>query len=199
MHRAGLACLVVVLLARPASAEWFVAPFLGLKFNGATNFVDLEQGADNTKLTAGVTAGVLGDGVLGAEADFGYSPRFFERSRGVGSGLVARSQVFTLMGNVVVAPPRRLTDLSLRPFISGGGGWMRVSIDDVIGALSFDSNLFAINVGGGATGALSPRTSLRFELRYFRSVSREDAERTVGFGPTRLSFWRAGLGISIRP
>lgn len=195
--RAGCVALLLVLAsASPAAADWFIAPYLGLKFGGTTNLVDLEEGAGNTKLLFGASAGFLGDGILGVEGDFGYYPRFFERSRGIGSGLVARSQVLTLTGNVIVAMPRRLTGLSLRPFLIGGGGLMRASIDDVIGALSFESNLFGIAVGGGATGAISNRSSLRFDLRYFRNVSH--GEDTVGFGPTHLSFWRTSVGLSVR-
>jgi hypothetical protein len=81
--------------------------------------------------------------------------------------------------------------------VSGGAGLMRVGIDDVAGVLAFNSNLFGINVGGGATGALTYRTSVRLELRHFKSVTRED-EDGAAFGPTRLSFWRAAVGITVK-
>lgn len=191
-----LTIAVALSMASPASAsaEWFVTPFIGFKFAGDTNFVDLEQGASNTKLTIGASAGFVGPGILGVEADLGYSPRFFERSSG---SLVASSQVLTLMGNLVVTAPRTLTGYSLRPFVSGGGGLMHVGIDDVAGIIPVDSNVFAIDVGGGAVGDLTNRTSVRFDLRYFRSVSQAE-EDNVGFGNTRLSFWRAAVGLTIR-
>jgi hypothetical protein len=185
--------LLVFAGANRAGADFFVTPFIGLKFAGDTNLVDLEQGASNTKLTLGATVGVIGDGPIGVEADFGYSPRFFERSSG---SLVARSHVLTLMGNLIVTVPRTLTGYALRPFVSGGAGLMQVDIDDVAGIIPVDSNLFAVNVGGGAVGGLTNRTSIRFDLRYFRSVTNED-EDTVGFG-TSLSFWRAAVGLTIR-
>jgi hypothetical protein len=185
---------LVMVSASPARAEWFVTPFLGLKFAGDTNFVDLEQGASNTKVTLGASAGVVGEGAFGVETEFGYSPRFFERSSG---SLIARSSVLTLMGNVIITAPRALTGYSLRPFVSGGGGLMKVRIHDVADVLSVDANLFGINVGGGAVGVLTTRTSVRFDLRFFKSVSTED-EASVGFGPTRLSFWRASIGLVIR-
>jgi hypothetical protein len=180
--------------AAPAQADWFVAPFVGLKFAGRTNLVDLEQGAGNTKAALGVTAGFLGDGLFGVETDITHYPRFFERS---GANLVARSHVFTLMGNVTVAAPRDLTGYALRPFVSGGAGWMDVGIDDVADIFDVSSNLFGVNVGGGAVGGLTARTSVRFDLRYFKSVTTDDEER-VGFGSARLSFWRAGVGLTIR-
>ena len=187
-------CALILLAAAPARAEWFITPFIGLKFAGDTNFVDLEQGASNTKVTLGASAGVVGEGLFGVEAEFGYSPRFFERSSG---SLIARSNVLTVMGNLILTAPRAVTGYSLRPFVSGGGGLIHVGIHDVADILSVDSNLFGINVGGGAVGALTARTSVRFDVRFFKSVSTED-EASIGFGPTRLSFWRASVGLAIK-
>ena len=97
-----------------ASADWILSPFIGLKMGGDTNFVDLDQGAGATKLTLGGSAGLLGDGVLGVEADFGYSPRFFETA--TRARLVFRSSVTTLMGNVT--PPDVTTLFHARPTLS---------------------------------------------------------------------------------
>lgn len=187
--------LLVLLIAFPAtaSAQWLLTPFVGVKFAGKTLLVDLDEGASNTKLTFGGIVGRIGDGIFGIEADVGYTPRFFERSSGL---LVARSHVITVMGNVVIAMPRDITGDSLRPFFSGGGGLMRVDIDDVGDVLPVSSNLFAINVGGGATGRLTDLTSLRFELRYFKSSTNE-SEDILRPG-TSLSFWRAGVGLTLR-
>jgi hypothetical protein len=195
MHVSRVSVLVFVILTHPAlaHADWFLTPFVGLKFAGVTQIADLESGASNTKLTYGGIVGLIDDGIFGLEGEVGYSPRFFERSSGI---LVARSHVLTIMGNVVLSAPRDITGDSLRPFISGGGGLMHVNIDDVIDVLG-STNSFAINVGGGATGRLTDVTSLRFELRYFRSITNEDTQ-TVGFGSTRLSFWRAGAGLTLR-
>lgn len=192
-RRLVLTFAFLVALPLPARADWFFTPFLGLKFAGATEIADLDSGAGNTKLTYGGIVGLLGDGVLGVEGDLGYSPRFFERSSGL---LVARSHVLTIMGNLVVSAPRSVTGDGLRPFVSGGGGWMHVNIDDVADVLG-SRNSFAVNIGGGATGRLTNFTSLRFEARYFRSITNDDPE-SLGFGSTRVSFWRAGAGLTFR-
>jgi hypothetical protein len=194
MRTVVMAWLLLAGGAGTAHADWFITPYLGLKFAGDSGlFGDLDQGASNTKLTLGVSTGIVGDGILGVEADVGYSPRFFERST---SNLVARSNVLTVMGNVMVMAPRNLTGYSLRPFVSGGAGLMHIGIDDVLGILPVDSNLFAVNVGGGATGYLTNRTSVRFDLRWFKSVTREE-ELTV-LAPSTLSFWRAAVGLTFR-
>jgi opacity protein-like surface antigen len=186
--------VLALILASPATAaaDWLITPFVGLKFAGDTNLVDLESGASNTKLTLGGIVGWIEPGVLGFEADVGYSPRFFERSSGI---LVARSHVITVMGNVVLSLPQEVTGDSLRPFVSGGAGYMRIGIDDVAGLLPVNSNLFGINVGGGATGRLTAVTSLRFELRYFKSITNDEEAVREG---TSLSFWRAGVGLTLR-
>jgi hypothetical protein len=189
-----MAAVLTLAQAAPARADWFVTPFIGIKFAGATNFVDLEQGASNTKITLGAAAGVVSDGLFGVETEFGYSPRFFERSSG---SLIARSNVLTLMGNVIITAPRAVTGYSLRPFVSGGGGLIHVGIHDVADVLSVDTNLFGINLGGGAVGVLTARTSVRFDARFFKSVSRED-ETSVQIGPTRISFWRAAIGLTVK-
>jgi opacity protein-like surface antigen len=187
-----LALALVLATPAAASADWFITPFIGLKFAGDTNLVDLESGASNTKLTLGAIGGWIGPGLLGFEADVGYSPRFFERSSGA---LVARSHVITVMGNFVLSVPQEITGDSLRPFVSGGAGWMRIGIDDVAGLLPVKSNLFGINVGGGATGRLTDVSSVRFELRYFKSITNDEEAVREG---TSLSFWRAGVGLTLR-
>jgi Outer membrane protein beta-barrel domain len=187
-----LALALVLATPAAASADWFITPFIGLKFAGDTNLVDLESGASNTKLTLGAIVGWIDPGLLGFEADVGYSPRFFERSSGA---LVARSHVITVMGNFVLSVPQEITGDSLRPFVSGGAGWMRIGIDDVAGLLPVKSNLFGINVGGGATGRLTDVSSLRFELRYFKSITNDEEAVREG---TSLSFWRAGVGLTLR-
>jgi hypothetical protein len=184
---------VVLLTAPPARADFFVTPFAALKFAGDATIVDLDSGASNVKFTFGGMAGVLSDGLFGVEADVAYVPRFFERSTGA---LVTRSHVLTIMGNVMVAAPRRLTGYSLRPFVSGGAGLMHVNIDDVLEVLPVDSNLFGVNAGGGAVGQLTPNLDVRFELRWFKSVT-SGSERQLRPGPP-LTFWRAAVGLTIR-
>lgn len=190
---AGLALLLIAGAPLPAAADFFLTPFAAIKFAGDARIVDLDHGASNSKFALGVIAGVLGDGMFGAEADITYVPRFFDRSSGA---LVASSQVLTAMGNVIIAVPRDLTGYSLRPFISGGAGLMHITIDDVLGILPVESNLFGINVGGGAVGALTNVVDVRFEVRYFKSITTENVE-SVRVGSS-LSYWRAAVGLTIR-
>lgn len=189
----ALAAALLLVSPAPARADFFLTPFAGVKFSGDSRLVDLDQGASNAKFTIGAMTGVLGDGIFGVEADVAYVPRFFERSTGT---LVARSHVLTMMGNVMVAVPRSVSGYSLRPFVSGGAGWMKVNIADVARILPVDTNLFGVNVGAGAVGPLNPMLDVRFDIRWFKSMSfAEETPRSPG---PALSFWRAAVGISIR-
>ena len=183
-------------LASPgvATADWFITPTIGAKFKGSTSIAsNLDQGASNTRMTFGVSGSILTDNILGVEAEFAYTPRFFERSSGT---LVSHSNVTTLMGNVIAALPKAVTGAGLRPYAIGGIGLMHVGIDDVIRLLPVDTNLLGLTIGGGAIGQLTNRSSLRFEVRHFRNLTRSQ-EEVLGFGETRLSFWRATVGVAL--
>lgn len=190
-----IAWLFAWLTPASAAADWLLTPYVGLKFAGDTNFVDLEKAAGETSLMFGGSAGLLGEGALGVEVDFGYSPRFFQRAdRG---GLVLRSNVTTLTGNLIVAAPLRWTRQSLRPYLVGGLGLMHAGIDDVLGVFRVNSNLLGLDVGGGVIGFVSDRTGVRLEIRHFKNLNQQGDEG-VGFGATRLSFWRASAGVVLR-
>ena len=186
--------LLLLLIPATAHADFLVIPFVGLKIAGHTNLVDLEQGAGEKKATFGASAAALSDGLLGVSADVEHTPHFFERAaRG---GLVRQSSVTTVMGNVIVAVPLRITQESLRPFVVGGVGLMHANVQDVLGLFNTSSNLVGMNIGGGAIGFVSPRVGARFELRHFKNLSQDN--RAVTFGTTRLSYWRLTAGLVLR-
>lgn len=200
MHRfprpRALALVLFASLAAPvpASAEWFIAPFLGIKFAGSTSIVDFEQGASNTRMTLGGSVAILSDEVFGIEGELGYSPRFFERS---GSALTTSSNVTTLMGNILVALPRRISREALRPYATAGVGLIHVGIKDLVGVSPVDSNLLGMSIGGGAIGHLTNRTSVRFDLRHIRNLSSgdDDVPTLDQNGQTRISYWRLTAGV----
>jgi hypothetical protein len=179
--------------ATPAAAEWQFKPFVGAALAGATTFVDLEHAAGNVHSTAGVTALLLGN-VFGVEGDVAAVPGFFESE----SRLVVKSRVTTLTGNLVVALPRQIAQYSLRPYFVVGGGLIHAHSEDFFGAVSIGSTLPATDVGAGVTGFLTNRFGVNWDVRYFRSVGNRDEPNGISFGPERLSFWRASMGLAIR-
>jgi hypothetical protein len=195
--RAGVLALTLLLL-RPAetSAEWQLRPFLGVTFGGGTTLVDLDHAVGSPNVVVGVNGAVLGN-VIGVEVDFGRAPGFFQTGD---QGLVQRSSVTTLTGNLVIAPPRHLTEYTLGPYFVLGAGLMRARSEEsgpLSDILSLASTLPAMDVGGGANGFLSKRIGLNWDARYFWSVGGKDL-RGVSFGTEQLSFWRASMGLVIR-
>ncbi|MGH9199889.1 MAG: hypothetical protein ACRD2A_01485 [Vicinamibacterales bacterium] len=193
----ALALTVLVLSPASASAqEWQVKPFLGLTFRGATTFVDPDDAAGDTHLAIGGSVTRLGE-MIGLEADFGFVPGFFTGDQR--GGFVSGSGVTTLTGNVVIALPRRMTQYTLRPYIAGGLGLMRVRKDDVL-AGPLTRHLMTIDFGGGATGFVTDTVGLSWDLRYFRNITGAPDPDNPGqsFGAPRLSFWRATMGVVLR-
>lgn len=189
------ALLCCLLLPSRVSADWLLVPHIGAVFGGKTTIVDLDQGAGSKTFTFGGSFAWLTNGIIGLEADVAHTSRFFER--GSGTGLILDSGVTTLTGSVIAAVPISVTRESLRPYVVGGVGLMHANSDDARGIFSFDSNLLAMNVGGGVIGFLTPFTGVRFDLRHFRNLAPDGSATTLS-GSTRLSFWRASAGLVIR-
>jgi hypothetical protein len=196
--RAGVLALALLLSSSTrASAEWQIKPFLGVTFGGGTTLVDLAHAAGNPNIVVGVNGALLGD-VIGIEVDFGRAPGFFETGD---QHLVQESSVTTLTGNIVVAPPRHLTEYTLGPYFVAGAGLMRARSSEFFDVLSVASNLPAMDVGGGVTGFLSKRIGLTWDARYFWSVGGKEL-RGLSLGPQQaseqLSFWRTSMGLVLR-
>jgi hypothetical protein len=198
--RAAIVGLLLMLIPRVADADWIFAPFIGSTFAGSTALPDLEQGAGSTQLIFGGSAGLWTRGIFGIEGDFAFLPRFFETDNT--GGLFINSSALTFSGNIVVATPMSVTRESLRPYVIGGLGWMRASIQEVSNSgldelLGRTRNSVGLNFGAGAIGFISPRTGFRFEVRHFRSLER-DTDIFTGETQSLLSFWRATVGVVIR-
>jgi hypothetical protein len=187
-----LACAAMAAPARAADKQ--IRPFFGATFSGGTTFVDLEKASGRPNPVYGVAATTLGD-LFGVDVEFGDAPGFFQAGD---QHLVLSSRVTTLSGNLVFAAPRRLTEYSLRPYIIGGAGLMRVRIDDYFGALKVARTLPAFDAGVGAVGFVTNEVGICWEVRRFQSLSIDRQERGLTFGPEHLSFWRASMGLAIR-
>jgi hypothetical protein len=190
-----LACALCLLAPATAAAagEWQFKPFIGASFAGNTTLIDVESASGQAHTTVGMSTLLIGE-VLGIEADFGTTPGFFS----AGEALVARSSVTTLTGNVVIALPQHLTQYTLRPYFVGGGGLMHVRNELFLDPLPIGTTRLAIDVGGGATGFLTRRVGVNWDVRYFHTLGDGEADRGLSFGPERLSFWRASMALAIR-
>ena len=177
-----------------AAAEWQLAPVIGWSFQADTTIFDPDLGAEKTHWTFGGAATLLGQGPVGVEGLFLYTPGFLGGTEG---SVVAGSRSIALMGNAVLTVPRSWNEYGLRPFVSGGLGLLDVSRDDVEDATSLHQSLLAFNVGGGAVGFITNTTGLRFDLRYFRHL-KPIAGEGQSFGDVRLSYWTGTVGVVFR-
>lgn len=193
---AALVGWMLVAAAAPTSADIFVSPFLGVKFNGGTNEFDFNNdvGARDTKMAVGISGVVVMDKGLGIELELAHQPRFFERTV---NNLVTDSGVTTISGNVMLAAPISITRESLRPYVVGGLGWMHASNNNGIDFLEFNNDFLGLSLGVGAVGFIGDVTGLRFDLRYLKSISSGDISDVSG-DRARLSFWRATIGVVFR-
>ena len=191
----ALAAGVLLALAFPqsAAAEWHFTPMLGTTFFIKTSVVDPDAATDQIHRNYGGSVALLGSGVFGVEGLIVWTPGLLTGDK----GLVKRSRSIAVMGNVLVTTPRRWTEYSLRPFITGGFGLIRVSKTETFGVFPFSSNIPAFNIGGGAIGFLSKRTGLRFDLRYYSSLARSD-EGPVSVGPVHIRYMTASVGVVLR-
>jgi hypothetical protein len=191
-----LALTILLFLPAPAFAEWQIRPFLGATFGGGTTFVDLAGAAGGPNIVFGVNGALLGN-VFGIDADFAHAPGFFQSGD---QPLVLRNSVTTLTSNVIIAPPRHLTEYTLGPYFVVGAGLMHARIDDVSSVFPVSRTLPAMDIGGGANGFLSDRIGLSWDARYFWSIGRNERRELSGlsFGAEQLSFWRASMAVVIR-
>lgn len=166
----------------------------GFTFLGRTTLVDLDQSAPNLHVNLGGAATYLTNGIIGVEGIGVFTPRFLKSGA---SGLVASGRTEALMGNVVLTAPRRLTEYTLRPFVSGGVGLLRAGLMDKPQILPYHANLAGLDIGGGAIGFLSNNMGLRFDVRYYSTLNRTD-RIAESFGKTHLSYMTATVGIVYR-
>ena len=187
---AMLAAMALLLAPGAARADWLFTPNIGAGFGGVAN--------GREHLTYGASIGWMGAGVFGWEADFAYTPEFFEGDDD-DFELFSSSNVTTFMVNAIIgAPVGGTSGGGFRPYFSGGVGLLQSNVEDADALFEVNNSEFGINLGGGAMGFVSDHVGFRGDLRYFRQLSdpESDNEFDIDFGD--LDFWRATAGITFR-
>ena len=196
MLKAFAVCCLLIVVPRTAAAEWQFTPMIGATFLGNTSIVDPELATDNVHRHFGGAVSLLGGGLFGVESVFVWTPGFFDDDDPPVQ-LVESSRSIAWMGNIVVTAPRRWTEYFLRPFVSGGIGWLRTSKLEQTAIFAPSVDLVGFNIGGGAIGFFTPRTGVRFDVRYYSNLKPTD-EGAVAFGDVRLRYMTASVGIVLR-
>lgn len=196
-----LAAFAMVATPTRASADWLFTPFLGANFGGSANFGDFDDFDDEFERRAdfGASLGWMGNGIIGFEADFGWSPNFFEQTSGPGDFEFGDSNVTTLMANLLVgAPVGGQSGPGVRPYGSAGVGLIRSRID---GGSFFDdlnTNAFGLNIGAGVHGFFSDNIGVRGDIRYFRSLQDNEPDDEFDLALSDFNFWCATVGLTFR-
>jgi hypothetical protein len=177
----------VVLAPMQARADGFVTPWVGSAFG---------SNIQNGQTTFGVSAGGMGAGIIGGEADFGWSPSFFGTKSDFGN-----NTVMDLMGNLIIGIPVGGTHgAGIRPYVLGGVGLLRSQIDGgSLTNISSSNNMFAWDAGGGVMGYFNQHVGLRGDVRYLRGTSDfRTGATTLDITGDQLHFWRASVGVVFR-
>ena len=187
--RTALTLLFIGSLAAPARADWYLTPYIGAAFGGASNqFVlnDLDDEFEQ-RVNFGGSFGWRSKGIFGVEVDYNVAPNFFQFTGGTNDFDLFDfdSSVQTLMGNVVIAIPiGGSTGLGFHPYVTAGLGTIRTQLrseSDVFDDIT--SNDTGFNVGGGADFFLGTHFGLRADLRYVRGFESLDDEDPIEDNP----------------
>jgi hypothetical protein len=180
-----VATLAVAWSPVQASADGFISPWTGANFGHSP--------ADG-RAVFGVTAGAMGNGIVGGEVDFGYSPNFFGSNSVFGN-----NNVMSLMGNVIIGiPVGGQHGAGIRPYLSTGVGLIRTDIDGLSEGSAAGNNDFGWNGGAGVMGYFNDHVGLRGEVRYFRNVKDNSTPNDFNIDFGGFHFWRATVGLVLR-
>ena len=186
------AIALLVMTPARAAADTLIIPFWGVNFGGdsgktfSTSFESKQQ-------TFGASAAFFGGGVVGIEADFGYSPDFFGKTDAGGSS------VMTLVGNMMIAVPfGGQRGFGIRPYGLAGVGLLQSKADFPGLFDEGSSNSLAWNTGGGVLLFFGDKAGLRFDVRFFQSFDDVDTSGGAVDGPGKVEFTRGSIGFVFR-
>lgn len=193
---ASLVAVTAAAAPAAAQADWLFTPFVGATFGGNAEVGGVGDNFKNEferKINYGASLAWLGAGVVGFEADFGYSPNFFRADDDSDKfNLVGDGNVTTLMGNVMFAAPAG----PIRPYASGGVGLMKSKVDSAGQFFDASRNDFGYNAGAGIM-AMGGNVGIRGDVRYFRSL-RSESDDSIDFALGNFKFWRGTVGVTFK-
>ena len=186
-----LAFTLLLGLATPAAAraDGMIIPFAGVNFGGNSG-KNIGDAIDAKRLNWGASFAFMGAGVLGLEADFGFSPDFYGKTD------IGGSSVLTATGNLLLGVPiGGQKGVGFRPYALAGLGIARSKVDAYSDVLNFDNSKAAWDFGGGAMFFFGDNVGIRGDVRYFRTFGAADL---IGLGNDHLDFGRASAGLILR-
>ena len=183
--------LLLLLTPAAARADWLITPYVGGTFKG--------DASGREHFTYGLSAAFMGAGIIGGEVDLGYTPKFFEpKNSPDANNLIGSNNVTSLMGNLIIGVPvGGQTGAGFRPYVSGGLGLLKQNVPGVTDLLKVSNNDFGYNLGFGAAGFMSDHVGFRGDVRYLRSLQKDESTLT-NFAIGNFDFWRWTVGVTFR-
>lgn len=185
-----MAAFALLLMPGTARADWLFTPNVGTGFGG--------DASGREHLTWGASIGWMGAGAFGWEADFGFTPEFFE-SEDSDLDAFDSSNVTSFMANVLVGVPiGGQTGGGFRPYFSAGAGVLQQNVIGAESLFTINNSEFGFNLGAGAMGFATDHIGFRGDVRYYRALSdpEEDGEFDIAVG--NFDFWRGTVGLTFR-
>jgi opacity protein-like surface antigen len=185
-----VAALAGMLAPATARADWLFTPNIGGGFGG--------DASGREHLTYGASIGWMGAGIFGWEADFAYTPEFFE-SEDTDLDFIDNSNVTSFMANAVIGiPVGGQVGPGFRPYFTAGAGILSRNVQGNDDLFDVDNNEFGFNLGVGAMGFATDHIGFRGDVRYYRSLEDPDEDNEFDVGVGNFDFWRATAGVTFR-
>ncbi len=180
-------------------SHWIASGFVGGGFSAKGDSPSIDE--NGGKVGYGGQVGYLWHGVVGPEFLVDWTPNFDVTT----AFIPGDTNVISYMANAIGAMPLG-ADGQFVPFVSGGFGAIQAFAD----VLSADgtthgnqNSQWGTNLGGGVMAFANNRFGVRGDVRYYRAFT--DNNLTGSFGDqlieslvSRLSYWRASGGVSVR-
>lgn len=194
---------LVALAAAPASARADVlfTPFIGANVGGSSSSPLFDLSGDASRTNFGASIAMMSGGVLGLEADFGYTPRFFGTELPI-AGVpipIAQNRVITAMANLTAGVPiQGRSGFGIRPYGVAGLGLIRQQVDVLGGITAYTANDLGYDVGGGLMVFFGRHVGLRGDVRHFRSMGGSGLTDLLDLDPGAFNFTRTSVGVTFR-
>ena len=141
----------------------------------------------------------VGAGRADGDQRVGLGPGLCEHFLEYFDGLRAGNPVLLVDGKKRhPANPKGARPLLIRPYLVGGVGLIRSSVQDVDQFFDVTTkNDFGFDVGAGIMGFFTSNIGIRGDVRYFRTFRGTD-ENITGVALGNVNFWRGSVGLSLK-
>jgi opacity protein-like surface antigen len=197
------AAVASLALTTPLAAQHSAGPSFGITpYAGYMKFGNLISGPLGTDVRNAAGAVYGAEATLGLThgialvGNVGYSQPGLEIGAPLIGGLpVGRSSVLLYDAALRLRVPVGTGGLPISPFVQGGAGQVRQSID--IGPLTTHATNFAYNLGAGADVAIASRLGLQFMVKDYIGKFDASGATALNVNPKTTNNWAVSAGLRL--